>query len=188
MQVTRQRREVSRVRLGFPKWVGRRLRIVVAGTAAVLVVGGGMAAYGSTVGFGDNQVGTQYPNGIQVSDDQIINPIGDRLLTQFGKFMGSTVSPDGRFLAATSADKSVVLQIFDLSSLQAHLDGRHRIRGQPDPVRRHGRTGRPDVLAGRQVPLASGARRPDPVPGQPRRHPRYADPLPAPDGGQPPFW
>ncbi len=75
-----------------------------------------MAAYGSTVGFGDNQVGTQYPNGIQVSDDQIINPIGDRLLTQFGKFMGSTVSPDGQFLAATSTDKSVVLQIFDLSS------------------------------------------------------------------------
>ena len=75
-----------------------------------------MAAYGSTLGFGDNQVGTQYPNGIQVSDDQIINPIGDRLLTQFGKFMGSTVSPDGQFLAATSTDKSVVLQIFDLSS------------------------------------------------------------------------
>ncbi len=73
-------------------------------------------AYASTVQFGDNQVGTQYRNGIQVSDDQIIKPIGDRLLTQFGKFMGSTVSPDGRFLAATSADKSVVLQIFDLSN------------------------------------------------------------------------
>ena len=58
----------------------------------------------------------QYANGIQVSDDQIIKPIGDRLLTQLGKFMGSTVSPDGRFLAATSTDKSVVLQIFDLSS------------------------------------------------------------------------
>ncbi|HEY7049899.1 MAG TPA: alkaline phosphatase family protein [Jatrophihabitantaceae bacterium] len=66
--------------------------------------------------FGHNQVGTQYRNGIQVSDDQIIKPIGDRLLTQFGKFMGSTISPDGRFLAATSTDKSVVLQIFDLSS------------------------------------------------------------------------
>src|SRR5579863_5878973 len=116
MQVTRQRRKVSRVPLGLPKLAGRRLRIVIASTAAILVIGGGMAAYGSTVGFGDNQVGTQYPNGIQVSDDQIINPIGDRLLTQFGKFMGSTVSPDGRFLAATSADKSVVLQIFDLSS------------------------------------------------------------------------
>ena len=73
-------------------------------------------AFATTTVFGDNQVGTQYRNGIQVSDDQIINPIGDRLLTQFGKFMGSTVSPDGRFLAATSADKSVVLQIFDLST------------------------------------------------------------------------
>jgi hypothetical protein len=73
-------------------------------------------AFGTTVVFGDNQVGTQYRNGIQVSDDQIIKPIGDRLLTQFGKFMGSTVSPDGQFLAATSADKSVVLQIFDLSN------------------------------------------------------------------------
>jgi YVTN family beta-propeller protein len=73
-------------------------------------------AYASTVIFGDNQVGTEYANGIQVSDDQIIKPIGDRLLTQFGKFMGSAVSPDGRFLAATSADKSVVLQVFDLSS------------------------------------------------------------------------
>ena len=78
MQVTRKRREVSRVRSGRPKWVGRRLRIVVAGTAAFLVVSGGMA-FGSTVVFGDNQVGTQYPNGIQVSDDQIIQPIGDRL-------------------------------------------------------------------------------------------------------------
>ncbi|MBV9805571.1 MAG: hypothetical protein JO286_00240, partial [Solirubrobacterales bacterium] len=81
-----------------------------------MILAGAGVAYASTVGFGDNQVGTEYANGIQVSDDQIIKPIGDRLLTQFGKFMGSTVSPDGRFLAATSADKSVVLQIFDLSS------------------------------------------------------------------------
>src|SRR5262252_6919009 len=115
MQVKRQRREVPRLRLGLPNRLGRRLRIVVAGTTAFLIVGGGMAA-ATTVIFGDNQVGTQYKNGIQVSDDQIINPIGQRLVTQFGKFMGSTVSPDGRFLAATSADKPVVLQIFDLSS------------------------------------------------------------------------
>src|SRR5689334_5833974 len=115
MQVTRQRREVSRIRFGFPDLTGRRLRTVVSATAAVLIVGAG-TAFGSTDIFGHNQVGNQYPNGIQVSDDQVIKPIGDRLLTQFGKFMGSTVSPDGRFLAATSADKSVVLQIFDLSS------------------------------------------------------------------------
>ena len=147
-----------------------------------------MAAYGSTVGFGDNQVGTQYPNGIQVSDDQIINPIGDRLLTQFGKFMGSTVSPDGQFLAATSTDKSVVLQIFDLSSYKLIWTVGTASGVNQNAVRRHRRTGGPDVLAGRQVPLASRARRRDPVPGQPRRHPRYADPLLAPDGGQPPFW
>jgi YVTN family beta-propeller protein len=95
--------------------IARRRRLVAVGATAVILAGAG-ATYASTVGFGDNQVGTEYPNGIQVSDDQIIKPLGDRLLTELGKFMGSTVSPDGRFLAATSTDKSVVLQIFDLSS------------------------------------------------------------------------
>jgi YVTN family beta-propeller protein len=115
VQVTRRRRPVSTVRSVVSRAIGGRPRIVAAGVTAVILAGAG-ATYASTVGFGNDQVGTQYPNGIQVSDDQIIKPIGDRLLTQFGKFMGSTVSPDGRFLAATSADKSVVLQIFDLSS------------------------------------------------------------------------
>ncbi len=104
---------VTRQRIYRPT---RRNRVIgVCAAAAVVLLGVGVA-YAGTGGFGDNQVGTQYKNGIQVSDDQIIQPIGDRLLTQFGKFMGSTVSPDGRFLAATSTDKSVVLQIFDLSS------------------------------------------------------------------------
>jgi YVTN family beta-propeller protein len=115
VQVTRQRRRVSRVRLRIFGGASRRLRFVAVGATTLVLAGAGLS-YASTVIFGQNQVGTQYPNGIQVSDDQIINPLGDRLLTQFGKFMGSTVSPDGRFLAATSADKSVVLQIFDMSS------------------------------------------------------------------------
>jgi hypothetical protein len=37
-------------------------------------------------------------------------------MTPYGKFMGSTVSPDGRFLAATANDRSVSLQIFDLKT------------------------------------------------------------------------
>src|ERR1700751_2551539 len=120
LQVTRHRRQVSGVRLGVFRGVSHRLRIVALG-ATVLVLAGAGVTYASTTGFGnnpfgDNQVGTQYANGIQVSDDQMIKPLGDRLLTQLGKFMGSTVSPNGRFLAATSADKSVALQIFDLSS------------------------------------------------------------------------
>ena len=108
MHVTRQRRPEAKA--------GRRRRyIALAGTAAAVVAGAGTAS-ASTAVFGQNQVGTQYANGTQVSDDQIIKPLGDRLLTKFGKFMGSTVSADGRFLAASSADKSVVLQIFDLST------------------------------------------------------------------------
>src|SRR3954449_8186244 len=103
LQVTRQRRRVG------PR------RMVDVGAAAVVLVGAA-ATYASTEVFGHNQVGTEYTSGIQVSDDQMVKPIGERLLTQSGKFMGSTVSPDGRFLAATSTDRSVALQIFDLTS------------------------------------------------------------------------
>src|SRR3954470_21580002 len=103
-QVMRQRRPAR-----------RRRRIVAIGTTAgVLAVAG--VTYASTEVFGHNQVGTEYADGIQVSDDQLIKPYGERLLTQVGKFMGSTVSPNGRFLAATSTDRSVALQIFDLTS------------------------------------------------------------------------
>jgi YVTN family beta-propeller protein len=115
LQVTRRRRRVSKVRLGVFAGAGRRFRNVAVGTAAVVLGAAGLT-YASTEGFGQNRVGSEYADGIQVSDDQIIKPLGDRLLTQFGKLMGSRISPDGRFLAATSADKSVVLQIFDLSS------------------------------------------------------------------------
>ena len=89
--------------------------MVAGGAIAVLLAGAGVT-YATTEVFGHNQVGTEYPNGIQVSDDQIIKPLGDRLVTQTGKFMGSTVSPNGRYLAATSTDKKVALQIFDMSS------------------------------------------------------------------------
>ena len=115
LQVRRQRRRVPRGRLGVFGGTGRRPRIVSLAAAAAVLAGAGVT-YASTVDFGENQVGTEYANGIQVSGNQIIKPLGDRLLTQTGKFMGSTVSPDGRFLAASSADRSVALHIFDLSS------------------------------------------------------------------------
>src|SRR5205809_1101719 len=100
MHVTRERRPAPRVHLGRLGLSRRRLRIVAAATTAVVAAGTGIA-YASTAVFGHNQVGTQYTNGIQVSSDQLIKPLGDRLLTKYGKIMGSTVSPDGRFLAAT---------------------------------------------------------------------------------------
>src|SRR5262245_2566274 len=105
-QVTRRRRSSSG-RLGP--------RVIAVGAAAgVLAVAG--VAFAATGGFGHNQVGTEDADGLQVSDNQILKPIGERLMTQTGKFMGSTTSPDGRFLAATATDRSVVLQIFDLST------------------------------------------------------------------------
>ena len=115
MHVVRQRKRVAGVRSGL---LGqRRTRLVIAGAAALAVVGTG-AAYGTTTIFGQNKVGTEYANGLQVSSDQILKPLGDRLSTPYGKFMGTTISPDGRFLAATSSDRSVSLQIFDLSTYQ----------------------------------------------------------------------
>ena len=107
MQVTRQRRTSARRRLG------RRSRIVAISTTAMLIAGAA-AGYAATTEFAHHQVGTVYKDGLQISSDQVLKPLGDRLVTKFGKFMASTPSPDGRYLAVTSTDKSIVLQMFDL--------------------------------------------------------------------------
>ena len=88
----------------------------IAGSLALAVTGG--VAYGTTVGFDEHLVGQQYADGTQISSNQVIQPLGERLTTPYGKFMGSTVSPDGRYLAATSTDRSVSLQVFDLKTYQ----------------------------------------------------------------------
>ena len=93
----------------------RPIRLAIAGLTAFTVIGSG-AAYASTTVFGSHLVGTEYKTGRQVSADQVIKPLGDRLTTKLGKIMGSTLSPDGRYLAATSTDRSVILQIFDLKT------------------------------------------------------------------------
>ncbi len=101
-----------------PRGLARARTFGLVAGALTLVATGGVAAYGTTVGFGDNLVGEEYADGLQVSSDQMIKPLGERLMTPYGKFMGATVSPDGRFLAATANDRAVSLQIFDLESYQ----------------------------------------------------------------------
>ncbi|WP_369045750.1 bifunctional YncE family protein/alkaline phosphatase family protein [Sinomonas sp. P10A9] len=101
-------------RLSAPR-LGRRPFAIVAASCSLALLGGGIAA-ASTIQFGQNQVGSQYENGEQISSNQVIKPIGDRLMTPFGKIMGSVVSPDGRYLVGTSADRSVDLQVFDLKT------------------------------------------------------------------------
>ncbi|QDP94727.1 phosphoesterase [Microlunatus elymi] len=113
MQVRRNRRPATANATGH-LGRGRPARLAVAGIAAAALIGSGVAS-ASTAVFGEQQVGTEYAAGLQVSGDQQISPLGQRLVTKFGKFMGSTLSPDGRFLAVSSTDKKVILQIFDLS-------------------------------------------------------------------------
>jgi hypothetical protein len=118
VQVRRQRRSTTtataRGRFSLvPR--SRPARLVLVGLAALAVAGTG-AANASTVVFHHHQVGDTSSLGLQVSADQAINPVGQRLVTKYGKFIGSAVSPDGRFLAASTADSGVVLQIFDLEA------------------------------------------------------------------------
>src|SRR5262245_43172291 len=98
MHVTRERRTATRIGTRLGRMTSRRrVRLVAAGAATIALAGGGVA-YASTAVFGQNQVGVEYADGLQVSSNQLIKPIGERLMTPFGKIMGSSVSPDGRFL------------------------------------------------------------------------------------------
>jgi YVTN family beta-propeller protein len=117
MQVVRQRRRTPKVHLKFLGRSDRRVRPVIAGAAAlaVIAVGSGVA-YASTRGFGTEQVGHTYGGNLVVSSDQLTNPIGDRLVINNGKIMTDTISPDGKHLAALTADGGIALTIVDLKS------------------------------------------------------------------------
>ena len=116
MNVTRRRRPPERSHAVRGILGGTRLRLVAATSAALALTTGGIAV-ASTTGFGTHTVGSTYSDGsLQVSDDQAVNPIGDRLMTPFGKIMGSTISPNGKVVAATSADRSFDLQMFNMDT------------------------------------------------------------------------
>ncbi|MBO0867834.1 MAG: phosphoesterase [Micromonosporaceae bacterium] len=118
MQVTRQRR-TPKVHSGLFKRPSGRVRLVIAGMAAVAVAGlASGSASASTTWLGDDQVGQITDEGQVVSSDQIINPIGQRLLISPGKLMSSSVSPDGTHLAASVTDGGMALVIVDLSNGQ----------------------------------------------------------------------
>jgi YVTN family beta-propeller protein len=108
---------VSEVRQGLGGITPKRSRLLLAGVASLALATTGIA-YGSTLSLGDAKVGDQTPTGQVVSADQTIAPLGDRLMTPFGKMMASSVSPDGKYLAASSTDRSYALQVFDLATYQ----------------------------------------------------------------------
>ncbi|MCO5970968.1 hypothetical protein [Actinoallomurus soli] len=115
MHVTRQRVTKKAPSGLFGRRTGHRIRLVAAGTAA-LAIASASIAYASTDVFGGNHVGSTTDAGLQLASDQALNPIGDRLLVDNGKLLASTVSPDGRFLAALTNDRSIALTIVDLKN------------------------------------------------------------------------
>src|SRR5258708_25304911 len=118
MQVTRQRaRRDPKAYARLYGRLGRRARLVIAGAAALAVVGTGSGiVYASTTGLGTEQAGHTYGGGEVLSSDQVIKPIGDRLVINNGKIMSSAVSPDGTHLAALTADGGIALTIVDLKN------------------------------------------------------------------------
>ena len=118
MQVTRQRRRRDPIALArLYGRLGRRARLVIAGTAALAIAGTGSGiVFASTIGLGTEQADHTYNGGLVLPDDQVIKPIGDRLVINSGKIMTSAVSPDGTHLAALTADGAASLTIVDLKN------------------------------------------------------------------------
>jgi len=118
MQVTRQRRRVQKDRSGIlGRFGSRRMRFATAGVASLALVAGGTGiGLASTQGFGTQHVRDTTKNGLVLSDDQYLKPLGDQLVINDGKLMASSVSPDGSHLAALTTDGDDALTVVDLNN------------------------------------------------------------------------
>jgi YVTN family beta-propeller protein len=77
----------------------------MAGTGICAAVIGGLATAAVAAGapgggFGQEQVGHTYANGILLPTNQWVKPIGTRILDRHGRLLSSSISPNGTFLAA----------------------------------------------------------------------------------------
>jgi YVTN family beta-propeller protein len=91
-------------RLETPRWRHDHRRLLRAATACGLslaIVGGlGAIATAATTGFGTAKVGTANADGILLPTNQRIKPVGSRLLITTGRIVSSSLSPNGKYLAA----------------------------------------------------------------------------------------
>jgi YVTN family beta-propeller protein len=118
MQVTRHRKRTEKHRTGLLDRRGdRRGRVakLTAVTFAAAAAGSGIG-FADTQQFGTDQVGQLTDQGLVVSSDQYIDPIGARLVISNGKIMSSSISPDGTHVAASVTDGGMALTIVDLKS------------------------------------------------------------------------
>ncbi|WP_066943234.1 bifunctional YncE family protein/alkaline phosphatase family protein [Streptomyces lushanensis] len=117
MQVARRRIQTEKddaVYLGNRR-IGRRVPLMTAGVTVLAVAAAG-TAFAETDSFGTVHVGQTTTNGLLISSDQYLAPYGKRLVLNNGKIMSSTISPDGKHMAATVTDGGMVLNIIDLKN------------------------------------------------------------------------
>jgi YVTN family beta-propeller protein len=94
-----------------------RVAIVAALVSCVALVGVASAAIGGFNPFGNQQVGQTYANGVLLPTNQWISPLGTRILDSSERLVSSTISPNGRYLAALGWNEfSGYLTIFDLKT------------------------------------------------------------------------
>ena len=88
-----------------------------AGITIALLGGLGAVAVAQGGGFGNATVGSANANGILLPTNQRIKPVGQRLLVNDGRILSSSISPDGKYLAAlTWNDFTGFLTIINLQS------------------------------------------------------------------------
>ncbi|MFE4173218.1 alkaline phosphatase family protein [Streptomyces sp. NPDC056909] len=117
MQVARRRIRTEKddaVYLGNRR-IGRRVPLMTAGVTVLAVAAAG-TAFAETGSFGTVRVGQTTTNGQLISSDQYLAPYGKRLVVNGGKIMSSTISPDGKHMAASVTDGGMVLNIIDLKN------------------------------------------------------------------------
>ncbi|MFI1520931.1 alkaline phosphatase family protein [Kitasatospora cineracea] len=119
MQVTRRRVGAEQQPAGLPghrplRGRSRRRTLLTATATAVVLAAGSGVGFAQGSPFGENLVGQVYERGQLVSDNQYVDPYGERLVIDNGKIMSSTVSPDGSHLAAAVADGGAALAIVDV--------------------------------------------------------------------------
>jgi YVTN family beta-propeller protein len=91
--------------------------LVLAVLACFAVVGGAAAAFVAVDPFGNEQVEGSYANGVLLPSNQWVSPLGSRVFTDNARILTSSLSPDGKYLAAlTWDDYATTLTVVDLQT------------------------------------------------------------------------
>jgi len=122
-------------RTSGPRHARRVLVLAILGCFAV--VGGAAAAIVAFDPFGSEQVEGTYANGVLLPTNQWVSPLGTRLFTDNARILTSSISPDGKTLAALTwnhYDTTLTLvNLSDGSSTALPLFNGFKVKTAPDP-------------------------------------------------------